>query len=387
MRDGSPSLPGIKFHDRIEKKMLSNLFDRYNRKDTRKFEMTEEQKLIFQEGNTHYNEGKLDLALKSYEKALEAGKPVPDIYNNIGDIYLLKNNLEEAEKIFGELLEKYPDYAYGYYNYGLILQKKGDFKKALKFLNKAIKIEPHVAKFYNSLSAVYCDRTDFEKAISCLLKALKTDPHYIMAHINLSKIYLIRKEFNKALKHCEKAIKISPDNSAIYNQLGRIYQARGETDKAAGCYLKALDISPETVQLHYTLGELFEVRKLISKALFHYSAYLNRAEKDLVESRLIKELKDKIDRLKNTPEFYVEQGNVLLSKKLFEDAEKMWKKALEINPEFVPANVLLGALYEKRGHPNKAIKEYKRVLELKPEMEGIKKSLEELLRLAGKEIS
>ena len=69
---------------------------------------------------------------------------------------------------------------------------------------------------------------------------------------------------------------------------------------------------------------------------------------------------------------------------MFEDAEKMWKKALKLDSEFVSANVLLGALYQKQEKWDKSIKEYKRVLELKPEMEGIKKSLEEVISLSEK---
>jgi len=57
----------------------------------------------------------------------------------------------------------------------------------------------------------------------------------------------------------------------------------------------------------------------------------------------------------------------------------MWKKALELDPEFISANILLGALYEKKGNIKKATKEYERVLELKPDMEGIKKSLDKIL--------
>jgi superkiller protein 3 len=262
---------------------------------------------------------------------------------------------------------------------GIIYQKKGDRKKALKEFNKAIKLEP-AAKFYNGLSSVYCDEGNFDRAVTCLNKALNIDPLYIISYINLSKVYLIKKNFNSAIKACEKALKISPGDSVIYNQIGRIYQTYGNFDKAIEFYLKVLEISPEMIQTHYSLGAIYEQKKLYSKAIYHCRIYLEYAEKDIKDTAVYNELKEKLEKLEKSPEFYLEQGAAYLSQGRDEDAEELWKKALEIDPSSVSASILLGGLYEKMGDFIKASAEYKRVLELRPDMEGIKKSLEEILK-------
>ncbi len=357
--------------------MFSSLFKKKQISEIIPFDS--ETKKLFEEGNLHYREGNLDKALEIYETCLKHNTFIPDIHNNKGEIFLLKNGIDSACEIFKEITEKFPDYPCGHYNMGIIYQKKGERKKALKEFNKAIKLEPS-ARFYNGLSSVYCDEGNFDRAIICLEKALKIDRLYRMSYINLSKVYLIQKKFNGAIKACEKALEISPGDSAVYNQLGRIYQSAGDFDRAIEFYLKVLEISPEMVQSHYSLSALYEQKKLYSKAIYHGRLYLTATEQDLKDTAVYRELKEKLGKLEKSPEFYVEQGAAYMTQERDEDAEELWKKALETDPSFVSANILLGGLYEKKGNFIKASAEYKRVLELRPDMEGIKKSLEEIFK-------
>lgn len=357
--------------------MFSSLFRK--KQISENIPLDSETKKLFEEGNLRYTEGNLDKALEIYETCLKENPFIPDIYNNKGEIYLLKNDINSALEIFKEITGKFPYYPCGHYNMAIIYQKKGERKKAFREFNKAIKLEP-CAKFYNGLSSVYCDEGNFDRAITCLEKALKIDPLYRMSYINLSKVYLIEKKFNSALKACEKALEISPGDSAIYNQIGRIYQTAGDIDKAIEFYLKVLEISPEMVQSHYSLANLYEQKKLYSKAVYHGRLYLAATERDLKDTAVYSELKEFVEKLEKSPGFYVEQGAAYMAQGRDEDAEELWKKALETDPSFVSASILLGGLYEKNGNFIKASAEYKRVLEVRPDMEGIKKSLEEILK-------
>ncbi|HPZ07395.1 MAG TPA: tetratricopeptide repeat protein [Candidatus Eremiobacteraeota bacterium] len=358
--------------------MLSSLFNKNTKKPDTPL-MDKETKKLFKEGNIHYSKGELDQALEIYKKCLEQTPLIPDIHNNIGEIYLLKNDISSAIVLFNYIIKTFPDYPYGHYNMGIIYQKNGERKKALEEFKKAIKLKP-AAKFYNSLSGIYCDETNLEEAIKCLNKALKLDPRYSLAHVNLSKIYLIRKQFNIAISHCERAIKISPEDPVIYNQLGRIYQTSGDYNRALEFYIKVLELSPEMVQTHYSLGNLFETKKLYSKSIYHYTIYLENSIKDLKDTPLFNELKERVEILKNIPEFYIEQGVAFYARGHISDAEDMWKKAISINPEFISANILLGGIYEEAEEWEKAEIEYRRVLDLRPDMEGIKASLEEVIK-------
>ncbi|MDR1748709.1 MAG: tetratricopeptide repeat protein [Spirochaetaceae bacterium] len=61
--------------------------------------------------------------------------------NTLGNIYIIEDNLAEAEREFNTILEKDPDYADAYYNLGVIYEKQGDLVKARAEWRKALKVQ------------------------------------------------------------------------------------------------------------------------------------------------------------------------------------------------------------------------------------------------------
>ncbi|MEQ8190494.1 MAG: tetratricopeptide repeat protein, partial [Candidatus Eremiobacterota bacterium] len=94
--------------------MFSSLFKKKRISENIPFDS--ETKKLFDEGNLHYTSGNLDKALEFYETCLKQNPFIPDIYNNKGEIFLLKNGIDSAAEIFKEITEKFHDYPYGHYN-------------------------------------------------------------------------------------------------------------------------------------------------------------------------------------------------------------------------------------------------------------------------------
>jgi len=64
----------------------------------------------------------------------------------------------------------------------------------------------------------------------------------------------------------------------------------------------------------------------------------------------------------------------------YEQAEKFFKEAMNIDPSFSGPNNNLGVLYEKQGKDKEAEVEYKKALELDPDHEKAKRRLERVLK-------
>jgi len=60
------------------------------------------------------------------------------------------------------------------------------------------------------------------------------------------------------------------------------------------------------------------------------------------------------------------------------------KKIIEINPKLSAAHHKLGDVYQKQGHFDDAIAEYKRALEISPDLKEALISLEDTYRLTEK---
>jgi cytochrome c-type biogenesis protein CcmH/NrfG len=80
------------------------------------------------------DEGFDDWALNMYEKAIKLETSNPTLYNEVGQVYLIKNDLEKAKLAFEKAVELMPQYIDAHYYLALIADKKGDRAAAIGHL-------------------------------------------------------------------------------------------------------------------------------------------------------------------------------------------------------------------------------------------------------------
>lgn len=117
-----------------------------------------------------YRKGKVDKAIKEWEKAL-----------NFSD------NPRYALCLSGV-----------HYNLGTSCLRKGLYDLAIQEIKKAIDINPKIAEMHNNLGIAYEKKGLFDKAIKEYQEALKVNPMFTDAHNNLGNLfyYLYRKTVN-----------------------------------------------------------------------------------------------------------------------------------------------------------------------------------------------
>ncbi|MDR2897546.1 MAG: tetratricopeptide repeat protein [Spirochaetaceae bacterium] len=107
-------------------------------------------------GEQYYRQGNYIQAQQYLFRALQASEDellVLKCRSTLGSIYIIEDNLAEAEKEFNAILERDPNYADAYYNLGVIYEKQGDLVKARAEWRKALKIQvnhPESRKKLNS---------------------------------------------------------------------------------------------------------------------------------------------------------------------------------------------------------------------------------------------
>ena len=109
--------------------------------------------------------------------------------------------LDEAEILYGKILEKYPSSSDALHLLGLIKYEKGEYEKAVENIKKAIELNPD-ASFYGNLGMVYDNIREDKKSADCFLKALEIDSEYnkaYLANYNLGVYFKEKGEIEKAL--------------------------------------------------------------------------------------------------------------------------------------------------------------------------------------------
>jgi tetratricopeptide (TPR) repeat protein len=168
------------------------------------------------------SENKIDLAISSYQTAVEIDpnyysgfvalgnlfelKQSPlalDFYNTAlqieprgidalyGKALILQNNgqIEEAQEIYRKILSIDPDYYFAYYNQGYIkLVLESQYDSATYFFNKTVEIEPLYTDAWYNLGLSEQARSKNREAIKAFKEALKIDKDYKKAQKEIDAI-------------------------------------------------------------------------------------------------------------------------------------------------------------------------------------------------------
>ena len=100
--------------------------------------------------------------------------------------------LQEAERIYRQILNVEPDNADAYHLLGLIAHQVGKNEIAVRFISEALKRNPHQALFYFSLGNSLQSLGQFDLAVKNFHKALSIKPDFTEAHNNLGYVLFLQ---------------------------------------------------------------------------------------------------------------------------------------------------------------------------------------------------
>jgi tetratricopeptide (TPR) repeat protein len=115
-------------------------------------------------GAMYYLNGDLDDAEIEYEKALELNSKEPMAHNNLGLIYVAKGEPDKAEGEYKKELKNNPNYDNALFNYGNLLYQEGKASDAEKMWLETLKVNPDYVDAIKNLFALYYQNKDLKRA-------------------------------------------------------------------------------------------------------------------------------------------------------------------------------------------------------------------------------
>ena len=100
-----------------------------------------------------------------------------------------KSNFLSAEKLYKQILEKYPNEVSILNNLGTILKELGKDKDAIFYYEKALEIKPDDIITNYNLGIVFSKIEKFQKSIIFYEKVIQIDPKHFLSYQNLMDIY------------------------------------------------------------------------------------------------------------------------------------------------------------------------------------------------------
>ena len=205
----------------------------------------------------YHQKNNLNEAKKIYLQILKINPNHVNAHNNLGAAYKQLGEIEKAKSCFEKVIQLNPNDVDGHNNLGLLLFELKEIQKAKSFFEKTIQLNPNYVEAHNNLGTIFNELKEFQKAKDCYERAIQLNPNYAMALYNLGIIF---KQFGlsqKAVGYFEKAIEINPNYAVAYNGLGIIFTELGNNiKKAKSCFEKALKINPNYADIYWNLHSL-----------------------------------------------------------------------------------------------------------------------------------
>ncbi len=191
---------------------------------------------VLMEAEKLVQKGKLEQAIKEYEKILKKFPNDTTIINRVGDLYGRVGQLQRAIELYEKIAEHF--------------NSDGFTTKAIAILKKVQRLDPQRLDIFERLAALYFDQGllveakreyqiladwyvkngDLEKAIGAHEKLVDLDPNNHVSSLRLADLLLRRKETTSALK--------------VYSRLGAVLLEAGKLDDAESLYRRVIEKDP-----------------------------------------------------------------------------------------------------------------------------------------------
>jgi tetratricopeptide (TPR) repeat protein len=359
-------------------------------------------------GETYEKNHEYDKAVDVFRRALEQDKDDPDLMRSLATDLMLGDHVDEALKIFQDVIKADPQDASSYLALGKIYTEKHQIPKAKDNFRKAQALAPDNPEVtYRLAIAEEMDGAP-EEAIRLLKKLLDdtakpdgmsyTAPEKSNRTVFLERLaflYRTRERYAEAESAFRQMIAMDPDNASrveiqvidILRQSHDYPKARQEADMAVKKYPEDRSLKMARAELLADLGSVDPSVKELKDMLQakpsgdadkdndeRREIYLNLTQiyqhaKRFDEALEAVQQAEKLSKDKEQKEYvYFVWGGVYERDKKIEQAEKVFRQALEQNPESHMTLNYLGYMLADNGvRLDEAVKLINRALELDPQ--------------------
>ncbi|RHZ76763.1 hypothetical protein Glove_193g63 [Diversispora epigaea] len=198
-------------------------------------------------GNAYVKLGKLDDAIKYYNKSLTEHRTA-DILTKLNETVKLKAKSEKEAYYNPELADKAREE-------GNELFKKSDFSGAVQKYTEAIKRNDKDPKSYSNRAACYTKLMAFQEALKDCEVCISLDPTFVKAYLRKAAVEFLKKEYSNCLTTCEIALKhddgkhASEINAQIMKCRQAMYSGQGQNTQSQEEVLRKASSDPEIMKI------------------------------------------------------------------------------------------------------------------------------------------
>ena len=247
---------------------------------------------------------------------------------------------EKALHMCNAILAASPQNAPAYHLAGIICLQSNDSNNAVKYLKNAASLAHEDSEVFYHAGLAHQLTNDAEPALHYYSQALKLNPKHAEAHDNKGIILQTQRKFEQALHAHTLAIDAKPELINPYIHAAEACRKLHRYADAEAFISKALELDPEHYHASYTLATLLNDCRRFEEAIpLFWNLTLKRKDDAKVWRNL------------GVSFFSIPHAQ-------YRDAEKCFRRAIELNPNYAEAHISLANLLLFEGRLDEGWQEY-----------------------------
>ena len=317
------------------------------------------------------------------------------------EMSITERDFETAITLLHGGIEQDPKSAEAYYLLGMALKGSRRTDEAFSAFQRALKIQKKFVKPRYELGMLQIENGQYEEAEATFQKGIKKryEPSGPLNY-GIGMVKLAMDSVRAATIYFTRASQDDPYNPAYYKAMGDIYARQKVTELAVNEYNRALELDPKAADIHYAIGKLYfkdrdwaEVLKAWKTAIASDSTFVP-VYADLIDLYLIMNpprygdavplLEKAVKFHPDEPKYKVELARAMAKTKAYRKAALPFlEKANLLAPDDVEILVLIGDLSLAEKDFGRAVQSYRKATQLDPNYVGALKGLAEAQKASG----
>lgn len=231
---------------------------------------------------------------------------------------------QNSETLFQQALAVTEKNMFIEHNFCYYLQENGRLDEAESYCKAAIEHDPQLADAYNTLGSIKLKQKNFSEARANFEKAVEVKPAYPQAYANLALAANAGNDFAAAADYLNKGVEVDDQKFFDAQRLGELYSAVGNGAMqqkaypvAVSAYEKAAAAQPNNQGFRRSLA-----------------VALNQAGR---KNEAIEILETAVRAGSGSAELHNSLGLIYAESNRMDEARDQFNRALQINPNFTPA--------------------------------------------------
>ena len=337
-------------------------------------------------GKAHLDDKRYNEAVTAFQKAINLNADLGDnsqtsplentpIHAHLGAAYIGMKAYQNAIDALENAISLNPDLVDAHYHLGHAYVEQGLADKAIPHLERAIAISPNLKRAHYNLAHAHKESGNLEAATHAVTEALRLDPNYQsaheladtikQAHYNKGITYLNDERDSEAATAFQNAVTLDPGFTTAYYNLGLTYLKMEKYSRAVDALRKAIDLDSTSKTAYHALAVAYFGQQKLKKAReaardalkldANYQParhFLEAIDPTFTPSEAQTTTPPESDqsastqsKAKSRQETHYELGIVYRDKKMYAEAVAEFKKALDLDSDFVAAHTSLSEVY------------------------------------------